>query len=61
MKLSAIVLTLNEEEFLKGCLESISWADEIIIVDSGSADKTVEIAKKRGLKKVHAKFYSGQY
>jgi glycosyltransferase involved in cell wall biosynthesis len=43
-KISAIVITLNEESNIKDCLESIKWADEIIVVDSNSKDKTVEIA-----------------
>src|SRR3989344_4384530 len=46
MKLSVIVLTKNEKERIKTCLESVKWADEIIIVDNGSEDKTLEIAKK---------------
>lgn len=45
MKLSAIVITKNEEDRIKTCLESIKWADEIIIIDNGSVDKTIEIAK----------------
>ncbi len=44
--ISAIILTLNEESRIKACLESIKWVDEIIIVDSGSKDNTLEIAKK---------------
>ncbi|MBI1824721.1 MAG: glycosyltransferase family 2 protein [Nitrospirae bacterium] len=44
-KLSAIVITLNEENNIRACLESIKWVDEIIVVDSGSRDKTVEICK----------------
>lgn len=44
--LSIIVITKNEEDWIKGCLESVKWADEIIIVDNGSTDKTLEIAKK---------------
>lgn len=50
MKLSVIILTRNEEKMIKDCLESIRWADEIILVDSGSTDKTIEIAKKFGAK-----------
>lgn len=45
-KLSVIVITKNEEENIRDCLESVKWADEIILVDSFSRDKTVEIAKK---------------
>lgn len=44
--LSVIVLTRNEEDRVKACLESVKWADEIIIIDSGSNDKTLEIAKR---------------
>lgn len=44
--LSIVVLTKNEELVLKACLESVKWADEIIIVDQGSTDKTIEIAKQ---------------
>ncbi|MBI3558877.1 glycosyltransferase family 2 protein [Candidatus Gottesmanbacteria bacterium] len=45
-KISAAVLTYNEEENIEGCLESVKWADEIVLVDEKSSDKTVEIAKK---------------
>lgn len=45
-KISVIVITKNEEECINNCLDSVKWADEIIIVDSYSNDKTIEIAKK---------------
>lgn len=45
MKLSVIVITYNEEINIKECLESISCADETIVVDSASSDRTVDIAK----------------
>lgn len=48
MKLSVVVISKNEEEMLKTCLESIKWADEVIVIDNGSADKTAEIAKNNG-------------
>lgn len=45
-KLSVVIVTLNEETNIKNCLESVTWADEIVVVDDGSTDKTVEIAKQ---------------
>jgi glycosyltransferase involved in cell wall biosynthesis len=44
-RLSVTVITWNEEERLRRCLESVRWADEIVVVDAGSDDKTVEIAR----------------
>jgi len=46
MKISAIVITFNEEDNIAAALESLRWADEIIVVDSESADRTVEIARR---------------
>ncbi len=46
IKLSVIVITKNEAENIAKCLESVSWADEIIVLDSGSTDETVSICKK---------------
>jgi glycosyltransferase involved in cell wall biosynthesis len=40
------VITLNEEERLRPCLESVVWADEIVVVDAGSSDKTIAIARE---------------
>lgn len=44
MKLSAIIITKNEEANLERCLRSVAWVDEIVLVDSQSTDRTVEIA-----------------
>jgi len=44
--ISIIVIAFNEESALAECLESVTWADEIIVVDSGSTDKTLDIARK---------------
>lgn len=45
MKLSAIIITKNEEANLERCLRSVSWVDEIVLVDTQSTDRTIEIAK----------------
>ena len=47
-KLSVIIITKNEAENIRACLESVKWADEIIVVDSGSSDATVEICREFG-------------
>jgi glycosyltransferase involved in cell wall biosynthesis len=44
--ISVIIITYNEEKRLEPCLQSVAWADEIIVVDSFSEDKTVEIAQR---------------
>lgn len=44
--LSVAVVTLNEEERLRACLESVVWADEVVVVDAGSSDKTMAIARE---------------
>ncbi len=50
IKLSFSIIAHNEEKNIKRCLESIKWADEIILVDCESNDKTVEIAKRYNVK-----------
>ncbi len=45
-RLSVLVLTLNEERNIVDCLESVRWADEIVVLDSGSSDRTVDIARR---------------
>lgn len=44
-KISVTIITGNEEVNIRECLESVKWADEIIVVDSKSIDRTIEIAK----------------
>jgi glycosyltransferase involved in cell wall biosynthesis len=46
MKISATIITFNEEDNIAAALESLAWADEIIVVDSESTDRTVEIARR---------------
>ena len=58
MSLSVIVITKNEAHAIGKCLESVSWADEIIVVDSGSTDGTVKIGESFGAK-VHVTDWPG--
>lgn len=44
--ISVIVITKNEERNISDCLESVRWADEIIVVDAQSSDRTVEYARR---------------
>ncbi len=44
--LSVIIITKNESLHIRRCLKSVSWADEIIVYDSGSEDETVSICKE---------------
>src|SRR4029453_1517667 len=44
--LSVVVVTLDEEERIRACLESVAWADEVIVVDAESRDKTATIARE---------------
>ena len=48
MKISATIITLNEESNIKAACESVAWADEIVVVDSDSTDATREIAAQSG-------------
>jgi len=45
---SVVILTKNEEQDLPACLESLSWCDDVHVLDSGSSDRTVEIAQSYG-------------
>ncbi len=48
--ISVIVITKNEEANIRRCLESVKWADEIVVVDCGSTDATLEICREYGCK-----------
>lgn len=56
MGVSILLLTLNEEVNLPACLESIKWSDDIVVFDSHSTDRTVEIANMAGTKVVERIF-----
>jgi len=46
--ISAIIITKNEAKMLPGCLKTLQWVDEVVVVDSESQDDTVNIAQKTG-------------
>ncbi len=54
-KLSVVLITKNEQDKIARCLETIKWADEIVIVDDLSVDRTVEICQKFGAKVISRK------
>ncbi len=53
LNLSAVIITLNVEQSIARCLQSVTFANEIIVVDSGSTDKTCEIARTFGARVIH--------
>lgn len=52
MRVSTIIITKNAGTMIRRCLESVAWADETIVVDSGSTDDTAEICRELGVKLV---------
>ena len=49
-KLSVIILTHNEENNIEACIQSANFADEILVIDDNSDDKTVYLAQQNGAK-----------
>jgi glycosyltransferase involved in cell wall biosynthesis len=62
MQISATIVTLNEERNIRRAIESLGCADEVVVVDSGSADRTREIAAELGARVVEEPWrgYAGQ-
>jgi glycosyltransferase involved in cell wall biosynthesis len=62
MKITATIITLNEERNIARAIESLRCCDEILILDSGSTDRTVELASNLGVRVIEAGWrgYSGQ-
>ncbi len=56
MSISILILTLNEEINLPECLESVSWSDDIVVFDSYSTDRTVEVARQFGARVIRRNF-----
>jgi glycosyltransferase involved in cell wall biosynthesis len=57
--ISAIITTLNEEQNIAECIESLLWCDEILIVDSFSTDRTAEICRGYDKVRFHQRTYYG--
>src|SRR5215471_1081071 len=62
MKITATIITLNEERNIARAIESLRCCDEIVVLDSGSADRTVELAEKLGARCFESPWrgYAGQ-
>ena len=56
MSVSILILTLNEETNLRTCLNAVSWCDDIVVFDSYSKDRTIEIAKAHGARVIQRNF-----
>jgi hypothetical protein len=56
MKVSVLLLTHNEQINLGACLEALSWCDDVCIIDSGSVDGTLDIARAHGARVLHRPF-----
>lgn len=59
MSLSVVIIAKNEQDLIKTCLESVKWADEILVIDNNSTDKTPEISRSLGARVV--KFESNDF
>ncbi len=59
IRLSVAIITLNEERNLAECLASVAFADEIVVVDGGSQDRTCEIARAAGARVIEATDWPG--
>jgi glycosyltransferase involved in cell wall biosynthesis len=61
-EISVVIITKNEERNIRECLESVKWADEIVVVDNDSTDHTLSICKEYGARifQEEWKGYSGQ-
>jgi glycosyltransferase involved in cell wall biosynthesis len=62
LSISVLILTLEEEVNIGACLDSVSWSDDVVVLDSLSTDRTVEIAQAQGARVVQRRFdsYAGQ-
>lgn len=62
LPISVTIITLNEEQNIARAIQSVQWANEVLVIDSGSTDRTVEIAQSLGARVLHQSWlgYGGQ-
>ena len=48
MQISAVIITFNEEDNIEDAIRSLDWADEVVVIDSDSTDRTCDIARSLG-------------
>ena len=58
-KLAVTIITLNEAQNLPDCIRSVSFADDVLVVDSGSTDQTVAIARELGARVIEGSERAG--
>lgn len=56
MTVSVLILTLDEEQNLPDCLESVAWSDDVVVFDSFSSDRTCALAEERGVRVIRRHF-----
>src|SRR5690625_1736003 len=59
IKLSVTIITRNEAAHIVECIESVAFADEVIVLDSGSTDETCALAERAGAKVFHSTDWPG--
>jgi glycosyltransferase involved in cell wall biosynthesis len=56
VRLAAVILTCNEERRIVDCVQSVAWADEVVVLDTHSTDRTVELAQAHGARVIEHPF-----
>src|SRR5260221_11550961 len=56
--ITAVIVAKNEEKMIMNCLACLKWCDQLLVIDSGSEDRTTDLAEKQGAKVIKAKVAS---